>query len=79
MNTRFSTYASYWIKQSIKRAVINTGKTIRIPAYMMSCWSSAWATAKRRTNWAGRRPRRNCRQPEAAKKKLASSASHPHL
>jgi RNA polymerase primary sigma factor len=33
-NTRFSTYASYWIKQSIKRAVINTGKTIRIPAYM---------------------------------------------
>src|SRR6266852_4349052 len=34
MNTRFSTYASYWIKQSIKRAVINTGKTVRIPAYM---------------------------------------------
>lgn len=34
MGTRFSTYASYWIKQSIKRAVINTGKTIRIPAYM---------------------------------------------
>jgi RNA polymerase primary sigma factor len=35
MNTRFSTYASYWIKQSIKRAIINTGKTIRIPAYMV--------------------------------------------
>jgi len=34
MNTRFSTYASYWIKQSIKRAVINTAKTIRLPAYM---------------------------------------------
>jgi RNA polymerase primary sigma factor len=34
MNTRFSTYAGYWIKQSIKRALINTGKTIRIPAYM---------------------------------------------
>jgi RNA polymerase primary sigma factor len=34
MNTRFSTYASYWIKQSMKRAVINTVKTIRIPAYM---------------------------------------------
>src|ERR1700749_2898222 len=31
MGTRFSTYASYWIKQSIKRALINTGKTIRIP------------------------------------------------
>src|SRR5437870_12356315 len=24
MNTRFSTYASYWIKQSIKRALVNT-------------------------------------------------------
>ena len=35
MNTRFSTYASYWIKQSIKRAIINTAKTIRIPAYMV--------------------------------------------
>src|ERR1700728_4665734 len=35
MGTRFSTYASYWIKQSIKRALINTAKTIRIPAYMV--------------------------------------------
>jgi RNA polymerase primary sigma factor len=34
MDTRFSTYASYWIKQSIKRALINSGRTIRIPAYM---------------------------------------------
>src|SRR5919201_3988410 len=35
MNPRFSTYASYWIKQSIKRALVNTAKTIRIPAYMV--------------------------------------------
>lgn len=35
MNTRFSTYASYWIKQSITRALVNTAKTIRIPAYMV--------------------------------------------
>ncbi len=46
MNTRFSTYASYWIKQSIKRALVNTGKTIRIPAYMvelLSKWRKATA------------------------------------
>ena len=35
LGTRFSTYASYWIKQSIKRALINSAKTIRIPAYMV--------------------------------------------
>ncbi|QDV32878.1 sigma-70 family RNA polymerase sigma factor [Tautonia plasticadhaerens] len=35
MGTRFSTYASYWIKQSIKRALVNTAKPIRIPAYMV--------------------------------------------
>jgi RNA polymerase primary sigma factor len=46
MQTRFSTYASYWIKQSIKRALINTGKTIRLPAYMvelMNKWRRATA------------------------------------
>jgi RNA polymerase primary sigma factor len=44
MGTRFSTYASYWIKQSIKRALVNTAKTIRVPAYMvelMSKWRRA--------------------------------------
>jgi len=32
--TRFSTYASYWIKQKIREAVINTSKTIRLPSHM---------------------------------------------
>ena len=35
-NIRFSTYASYWIKQSIRRAVMNNGKPIRLPAYMVT-------------------------------------------
>jgi len=39
MGTRFSTYASYWIKQSIKRALINSAKTILIPAYMVELLS----------------------------------------
>jgi RNA polymerase primary sigma factor len=46
MNTRFSTYGSYWIKQSIKRALVNSAKTIRIPAYMvelLSKWRRATA------------------------------------
>ncbi len=31
---RFSTYASWWIKQAMMRALSNHGKTIRIPVYM---------------------------------------------
>ncbi len=32
---RFSTYATWWIKQSIRRALVNTSKTVRIPSYMV--------------------------------------------
>src|SRR5471032_1346491 len=49
MNTRFSTYASYWIKQSIKRALVNTAKTIRIPAYMVELLSK-WRRATNKLN-----------------------------
>jgi len=31
---RFSTYASWWIKQAIMRSLSNHGKTIRVPVYM---------------------------------------------
>lgn len=36
VGTRFSTYASPWIKQSITRALVNTARPIRIPAYMVA-------------------------------------------
>jgi RNA polymerase primary sigma factor len=32
---KFSTYASWWIKQSIKRALANQSKTIRLPVHMV--------------------------------------------
>jgi RNA polymerase primary sigma factor len=47
MGTRFSTYASYWIKQSIKRALVNSAKTIRIPAYMVELLTK-WRRANAR-------------------------------
>lgn len=34
-NCRFSTYASWWIKQAIRRALVNQAKHVRIPAYMV--------------------------------------------
>ena len=36
---RFSTYASWWIKQSIMRALSNQGKLIRIPVHMFETMS----------------------------------------
>ncbi len=33
--TRFSTYATWWIKQSIRRALVNTAKTVRVPSYLV--------------------------------------------
>ena len=31
---KFSTYATYWIKQAISKAIMNKGKTIRLPAHI---------------------------------------------
>jgi RNA polymerase primary sigma factor len=56
MGTRFSTYASYWIKQSIKRALINSGKTIRIPAYMVELLSKWRRATSRLLDVLGRTP-----------------------
>lgn len=32
---RFSTHASWWIQQTISRAISNTGRTVRIPAHLV--------------------------------------------
>jgi len=56
IGTRFSTYASYWIKQSIKRALINSGKTIRIPAYMVELLSKWRRATARLSESLGRSP-----------------------
>jgi RNA polymerase primary sigma factor len=56
IGTRFSTYASYWIKQSIKRALINTAKTIRIPAYMVELLSKWRRASNRLAEELGRTP-----------------------
>jgi RNA polymerase primary sigma factor len=56
VGTRFSTYASYWIKQSIKRALINSAKTIRIPAYMVELLSKWRRATNRLVDELGRTP-----------------------
>ena len=42
---RFSTYATWWIKQGIRRSLVNTVKTVRVPSYMSEIVSKWKATA----------------------------------
>jgi RNA polymerase primary sigma factor len=72
MNTRFSTYASYWIKQSIKRALVNTAKTIRIPAYMVELLAKWKRATSKLQEELGRAPSQEevARHLELPRKKL---------
>jgi RNA polymerase primary sigma factor len=55
-NTRFSTYASWWIKQAIKRSLINGDKPVHIPAYMVEMISRFRAARERFVEEEGRPP-----------------------
>ncbi len=53
---RFSTYATWWIKQAIRRALVNTAKTVRIPSYMVELITK-WKNANRELTYRlGRQP-----------------------
>ncbi|MCP4940112.1 MAG: sigma-70 family RNA polymerase sigma factor, partial [Phycisphaeraceae bacterium] len=53
---RFSTYASWWIKQSIKRMLVNATQPIHIPAYMVDLIGKWRQTAARLEEELGRQP-----------------------
>ena len=81
MNTRFSTYASYWIKQSIKRALINSAKTIRIPAYMVELLSKWRRATAKLDGELGRPPTQEevAKELQLPKKKLSIVKTAIHL
>jgi len=53
---RFSTYAAWWIKQYILRAIANQGKTIRIPVYMVETLAKWKKIKESLTQKLGRTP-----------------------
>jgi len=53
---RFSTYASWWIKQAIKRALINGVQPIHIPAYMVEMMSKLKQSMRELEDQLGRLP-----------------------
>jgi RNA polymerase primary sigma factor len=54
--TRFSTYAAWWIKQSIKRALLENIQPVHIPTYMVSLINQWRHTASELENKLGRTP-----------------------
>lgn len=54
---RFSTYAAYWIRQYITRALANQAKTVRVPVYMVEAIAKWKRAVERLTQKLGRRPR----------------------
>ena len=53
---RFSTYATWWIKQSIRRALVNTVKSVRVPSYMAEMISKWRSVSHELTFTLGRAP-----------------------
>jgi RNA polymerase primary sigma factor len=53
---KLSTYAAWWIKQSIKRALANQSKTIRLPVHLVDKISRMRRTAMQLTERLGREP-----------------------
>lgn len=53
---KLSTYASWWIKQSIKRALANQSKTIRLPVHMVDRVTQIRRTTQQLSEKLGREP-----------------------
>ena len=53
---KLSTYAAWWIKQSIKRALANQSKTIRLPVHLVDKISKMRRTAMQLSEKLGREP-----------------------
>ena len=71
---RFSTYATWWIRQAIRRATMDTGRTVRLPAHVVEVLNRVNATRRKLTRSLGRAPTVeeiavDCRIPFAKVKK----------
>ena len=53
---KFSTYATWWIKQSITRAIADQARTIRIPVHMVETINKLIRTQRQLTQTLGREP-----------------------
>lgn len=55
LSYRFSTYATWWIKQSIDRAIMNTGNSIRMPIHLIKEINACTQVLRQLTDELGRK------------------------
>jgi len=53
---KFSTYATWWIRQAITRAIADQARTIRIPVHMVETINKLYRTSQRLMQQLGREP-----------------------
>lgn len=53
---KFSTYATWWIRQAITRAIADQARTIRIPVHMVETINKVYRTSRRLMQELGREP-----------------------
>src|SRR5437762_5628354 len=53
---KFSTYATWWIRQAITRAIADKGRTIRVPVHMVETVAQVTRAATRLSRSLGREP-----------------------
>ena len=56
MGNKFSTYATWWIRQAISRAIADQGRTIRIPVHMIETINRLVKVSKSLTQELGHEP-----------------------
>lgn len=53
---KFSTYATWWIRQAITRAIADQARTIRIPVHMIETFNKIGRVSRKMMNEIGREP-----------------------
>ena len=66
---KFSTYATWWIRQAITRSIADQARTIRIPVHMIETINKIVRTSRQMLHEIGREP-----TPEELAEKLVDAA-----
>jgi RNA polymerase primary sigma factor len=79
---KFSTYATWWIRQSITRAIADQGRTIRIPVHMVEAMNRVLKVANELTKRLGHEPSvhelaKELRTPVAKVTQILKAAQEP--